>query len=587
MWSTYQVVNYMLRNLFLGVKLRDYQSDFKQDVHSEWGNYRSILGVMPTGAGKTVVFTSLMAEEAGPCAAIVHRRELVRQISKALARLGVQHRVLASTKEISLIRKSHLKLFGKSFVNPSAAAGVASVQTLSGASVLKRRDVVDWLNSLTLAIFDEGHHYTQQGHWATAVKIVGNARLLFLTATPERADGKGLGVHADGFAEILVEGPTPKWLMEQGYLCKYTYKAPKTDLSLADIPLTATGDLNTRAMRKRIVESHLVGDVVKHYQTYAAGKQTIVFANDVKTAEETQAAFLQKGIKAAAVSGETEHSLREKTIEAFETGELTVLINVDLFDEGFDVAGVEAVILARATESLAKFLQMIGRALRVVYAEGFDLETTSGRLAAIAASKKPKAIVIDAVRNWERGHGMPDWPRTWTLDRSAATGAAKREGLVPQRVCLECTTPYERVLSCCPLCGEEPPPPDGRKSPEQVDGDLFDLDVDALSGLFDKQQQADMPDDEYRKSLVTKGVPYIGQSRLMRLHKAAKYRRSVLRNLVGWWVGMQRGRELSEIHKRFYYRFGVDIGTAFTLGIKETDALIDKIKKRFNEDIIC
>lgn len=571
------------------IRMRGYQTDFNAGVQAAWAGARSVLGVVPTGGGKTVCFASLMHDHTGACAAVVHRKEIVGQISQALARLGVKHRIVGPPAVVTRARRKHLKEFGQSFVDPSAQAGVVSVQTLTGRA--SQRDVAlgRWLTQVTLGVFDEGHHYVRQGFWAKGVEALPNARLLFVTATPERADGKGLGAHADGFAEVMIEGPTAAWLIEQGYLCPFKYYAPDTDLDVAGVALTKGGELNAKALRARVVESHLVGDAVRHYQKFAAGKRAIVFATDVKTAEEIAAAFTAAGIAAASLSGETDDGVRDRTLDEFERGELLVLVNVDLFDEGFDVPGVDAVLMARPTESLAKFLQMVGRALRLIYADGFDLDTAEGRRAAIAASSKPHALVIDMVRNWER-HGMPNWPRRWTLDGREKNSRATSD-TIPQRVCVGCTQPYEAYHIGCPYqstpeCAKPPEYAD-RSAPDKVEGDLTQLDVDGMARLFAALNAAGMDDDEFTRSQIARGVPPVGRPRELRAHRAGKHRRAVLKELVAWWVGMQpTGRELAEVHRRFFYRFGIDIGSAFTLKAAETDALIERVTQRFAEDMV-
>lgn len=567
------------------LNLRPYQSRWIADCQAAWQTVRAVAGILPTGGGKTVCFASIMHDHGGATAAIVHRKEIVGQISQALARLEVRHRVIAPPAVITRIRRKHLKEFGRSFVDPQARAGVISVQTLTSKASERNDGMQRWIGQITLAVFDEGHHYVQSGLWARAVEVMHAARLLFVTATPERADGKGLGAHSDGFAERIVEGPSTDWLIKQGYLCGFRYFCPDTDLDVSGVPLTASGDLNTRAMRARVVESHIVGDVVRHYQEYAPGRRAIVFATDVKTAGEMAGAFNEAGIPAAALSGETDQAVRDRTLDDFEAGRLAVLVNVDLFDEGFDVPAVDAVILARPTESLAKYLQMVGRALRVLYAAGHDLGTAAGRLEAIAASDKPHAIVIDPVRNWER-HGAPNWPRRWTLDgRERGTRAGKSD-LIPQRICTACTQIYEKFLPACPYCGAPVPEPAGRSAPEQVDGVLRELDLEALSALFARVDRAGMPDDEYAADQVVRGIPPIGRRQDMRRHQADRHRRAVLRELVAWWMGCQPpGRSLDEKQARFFYRFGVDIATAHTLRAAETDALIETIKRRFAEDM--
>lgn len=565
------------------IKLRDYQQKLTDLIYKAWLRLRSLLVVLATGGGKTIIFSKIMLDHKGAAAAIVHRKEIVSQIACSLAALGVKHRVIAPPNVVTLIRRKQLKLFGKSFVDPHALAGVVSVQTMTSPSSGKNKELQRWLAQVTLAVFDEGHHYVSSGLWAKAVKALSHAKMLFVTATPERADRKGLGVHADGFAEEMIEGPSTRWLIEQGYLSSFKYVAPDSDLDISGIPITASGDLNTKEMRKRVVESHLVGDVVQHYIARGQGKKCIVFATDVQTAEDMAAAFTASGIKARALSGKTDTAERDRALDDFEFGDLQVLVNVDLFDEGFDVPAAEVVILARPTESLAKFLQMIGRVLRVIYAKGYDLSTQEGRLAAIQAGPKPFALVIDPVRNWER-HGMPNWPRVWSLDGRHGIGGGSSD-TIPQRVCVGCTQPYEAYYTRCPYCGTIPLPP-GRSTPEQVEGDLRELDVEAMAALFAQMNQAEMSDEDYATGQVSRNIPPIGRPADLKRHQAAKYRRKVLRELVGWWVGMQpAGRSMNEKHRRFFHRFGVDIGTAFTLDANATDELMNKIQLKFSKDM--
>ena len=564
------------------IKLRtDYQLPVKEAILEAWGRVRSVMAVMATGAGKTVVFASIINDHKGGSAAVVHRKEIVVQISLTLASLGVVHRVVAPPSTVRSARRKHLKKFGRSFVDPDALCGVASVQTLVSKSAEKNAALQSWIRQVTLCVFDEGHHYVKSGLWARAVDCMVNAKLLQVTACTERADGKGLGDTAEGFAQELVEGPQVKWLIDQGYLSPFKYFAPSTDLDLEGVAVTASGDFNAKAFRARVVESHLVGDMVKQYNQFAKGKRAIVFATDVATANEVADMFNAEGGTAVALDGGTDAGVRDRASEEFERGDVLQLVNVDLFDEGYDVPAAEVAILGRPTQSLNKFLQMCGRVLRVVYAEGYDLSTAAGRREAIANGPKPYAVIIDPVRNWER-HGMPNFPRQWTL-LGREKGSRDTSDTIPQRVCTECTQPYEAFFKACPYCGAVPLPA-GRSAPEQVDGDLSELDVDAMSKLFEKMRKADCDDDEYTQGQCARNLPPIARAKDLKRHQAAKHRREVLRNLVGWWVGAQELRELDEIHRRFFLRFGVDIATAFTLGAKDTDALADKITAKFMLD---
>ena len=565
------------------LKLRTYQTDFKAGIYEAWDRVDNVAGVMATGAGKTVVFSSIANEHNGAALLMAHRKEINAQISTALATLQLPHRIVAPPEVVRNIQRRHLKKFGRSFVDARAPVAVGSVQTLTSAGINRDRQLQKYLDNVTLGIFDEGHHYTRAGYWAKAVERIGDAKKLFMTATPERGDGAGLGLHAEGFCEEMVEGPQTGWLIDEGYLSDFEYFAPESDLDQEGIPLNSKGELNRDVLHSRIVESGIVGDVVEHYTTYARGKRAIVFADAVETAELMEARFKAAGVRAVQLNGDTDTGIRDDAVDAYENNEIQVLINVDLFDEGFDVAGTDCVILARPTESLAKYLQMVGRALRVVYGNGYDLQTRAGRLAAIASGPKPRAILIDPVRNWER-HLGPNFTRAWTLD---GLGTGGRGARTSARICVECTQPYEGASSVCPRCHAEAPHPEpgSQRVLEVVKGDLVALDMKAMAALMADVNKANMREDDFRKDLVKKGVPQIGHNRCVKAHNKALWRRDVLKEVVAWWVGAQPGRDMREIHRRFYERFGIDIATAYTLDAKKTDALINRITERFTDDL--
>lgn len=564
--------------------LRPYQQQSAAAVIQAWGHVRSVLLAMATGAGKTVVFSHLIHEHNGAAAAVAHRREIVSQIACSLAELGVKHRVIAPAKTITLIRRKQLKRFGQSFIDPNAQCGVISVQTLTSKHTTNNEVVQRWLKQVTLAVFDEGHHYTASGFWSRAVEAMSHARLLFVTATPERADGKGLGSRADGYVEQMVEGPQTWELIRDGHLSPFVYRAPASDLDVSGIPLTAGGDFNARAFRQRVVQSHLVGDIIEQYKKYGNGGRAIVFATDVETAEEIAVAARAHGITALALSGKSHEADRTQGLERFDGDDLQWLVNVDLFDEGFDVPAAEVCIMARPTESTAKYLQMVGRVLRPMYADGYDLTTIAGRLAAIQNGPKPNAVIIDPVRNWER-HGLPNWPRSWSLDGRETGKRAPAADLQKLRICTKCTQPFEAFLTSCPYCGA-PVEYYRRAAPDQVDGDLLELDQEAMAAVFARMEAADASREEYARNQIARHIPAVGRGADMKRHEAAKYRRGVLRNLIGWWVGaVLPGRDMAEVYRRFYYRYGIDIATALTLNAAETDALADTIATHFTKDI--
>lgn len=577
----------------MSFSLRDYQQSLTAKIYDAWNRVRVVLAVLATGGGKTAIFSWIIQQHNGASAAVVHRKEIVSQISLSLAKLGVKHRIVAPPKVINRIRRRHLRFLGESFIDQHALCGVISVQTLTSKSTLASPVIMSWVNQITLCVFDEGHHYVSTGSWAKAVELMHRAKLLLVSATPKRADGKGLGCEklgGSGYVEEMVEGVSAKWLIGQGYLSPYKYFAPESDLDIEDLALTASGDFNAKALAARAVDSNLVGNIIEHYQNWAMNKSFLVFNIDVDAAEYTAECFEAINIKCVALSGGTEAGLRDTELDAFEAGENIGLANVNLFDEGFDVPACVAALHGRPTASLAKYLQMCGRVLRPVYADGYDLSTQQGRLAAIAAGPKPFAIIIDPVRNWET-HGMLDFPRIWSLKDEDRRDKATPDDTIDQKVCRGtpdkpgCTQPYEAYLRTCPYCGMTPELPE-RKTPKQVDGDLLELDVEGLLALFKEREMANMSDVDFERDMIKRRVPTIGRPAQLRKHKGAIYRRKVLHELLGWWIGMQPvNRDIGEKYRRFYLRFGVDMSTAFTLNEADTDTLIDRVARGFHHDI--
>jgi len=545
--------------------LRNYQGRFKNDLLDAFKQHRAVLGVCPTGGGKTYVFSDMVSEFNGASSIIAHRKEIVAQISSSLGRFDVPHRIIGPRDEVARIRREHLEEFGRSFVVDNAPVGVASVQTLTSRSAKSDQNLNSWLRQVRFAVFDEAHHYVKQGQWGSALELFNKARILGVTATPERADGKGLGLHADGFAEVMVEGPTTQWLIEQGHLSKFIYKAPASDFDISDIPVTKSGDVNTKVLRQRVEASHIVGDCVTHYKNYTPGRRAIVFVPDVKTAHETADAFNRSNIPAIALSGETDNTTRARSMQDFKAGALRVLVNVDLFDEGLDVPAVEAVFLMRYTKSVAKFLQMCGRGLRK--AEG-----------------KEHVIICDMVRNWLE-HGPFHLPRTWSLDKRETRGRSGPSDTIDQRVCVACTQPYEAFYDVCPYCAN-PYVREGNRTIAQVDGVLTDLDFEALEQIIKDVRRANLAGNDFEYDMIKRRVPGRGKGVERKRRKTVLYRREILRELMAFWMAAHpQERSTSERYARFYHFFGVDMYSAGALNAAETDALCDTMARRFTESI--
>ena len=537
------------------MQLRPYQEQAKQDIYNAWNSGASnVLSVLPTGAGKTVLFSEIIKEHQGASCAIAHRQELVSQISLALARDNVRHRIIGPQSVVRMIVNLHMSELRKSFYDPSAHCGVAGVDTL----VRRQVELAPWLKSNTLWVQDEAHHVLINNKWGTAASKFPNAKGLGVTATPGRADGKGLGRHADGLFDVMVNGPSMRDLIDMDYLTDYRIFAPPSDLDLNNVPTGSGGEFSPAPLKLAVRKSHVIGDVVKHYLRIAPGKLGITFATDVETATDIAAQFNLAGVPAAVVHAKTPDADRIAILRRFKNRELLQLVNVDLFGEGFDLPAIEVVSMARPTQSYGLYVQQFGRCLRLL----------AGKL---------YGIIIDHVGNVER-HGLPDAPRTWSLDRREKRSKGAPDDVIPVKSCPECTAVYERIHNACPYCGHIAPPA-ARSGPEFVDGDLHELDAETLANMRGEINRVDGP-VRYPNSLHN-----AAKTHLMNSHYNRQDVQKALRASMAWWAGFQlnMGRSNSESYKRFYWMFGVDVMTAQTLNSRDALALAEKVNLKLVE----
>lgn len=557
-------------------KLRPYQIKLKSDIYSAWENFTNVLAVAPTGAGKTTIFSDLLKEHVGYAAAIVHRKELVAQISLTLAREGVYHTVIGDDKMSKKITNKHIKKYGQSYIVPNSKIIVAGVITF-----VKRAKQLDFLyKQITLWVQDEAHHDLADNVWGKAVKLMPNARGIGVTATPERADGKGLGSYHDGIYDTMVMAPTGRELINMGYLCDYKIICDDS-VNLDDVPITAGGDFSPIKASQKTAGSTIVGDVVQSYLKHAWGKRGITFAVNVEEATKISIAFNTYGVKSEVVHAGTDSGLRDDIIERFERGELLMLVNVDLFGEGFDVPMVEVVSMARGTASFGLFCQQFGRALRPVYAEGWPIDTVEQRLAAIANGPKPYAIIIDHVGNVCARHGLPDSRSNWTLDRRES-GAKKKvdPNKIMMRKCINpiCNLAYEAYRIACPHCGAQPKPV-LRQTPKQVEGDLVELSEEVLKRMRGEIKSVDLDVMQAHAKYSKFATSEIILAGMMNNHKNRSSQQKELRDSMASWGGYQQhfGLNNREIQKRFYQAFEIDVMSAKSLGLKDAQKLKNKI----------
>lgn len=555
--------------------LREFQQVGKRNIYKAWSaGAHNVMFVSATGSGKTVVLSDIMNEESGASAAIAHRQELVSQISVALARNEVRHRIIGATKGSSLTRvitALQVAELGYSYLDPNAKTGVG------GVDKIVQMTNEPWFKQVRLVVQDEGHHVLKENKWGRAAALFPNARGLYPTATPVRADGYGLGRDSDGLMDTLVEAPSMRDLIDMGYLTDYRIFAPPNGLDLSHVAISqATGDFNSVQVRQAVQKSTVTGDVVEHYLRLAKGKLGVTFCVDVETSKITAEAFRAKGIPAEVISAKTPDALRASLLRKFKNREILQLTNCDLFGEGFDLPAIEVVSFARPTEAFNLYVQQFGRTLRLMidskYASNWDSYGIEGRKRIIAESGKPYGLVIDHVGNVCR-HGLPDARRTWSLDRRERS-RGKKSDAIPLRVCAACLEPYERVHKVCPHCGYYMPPAE-RSGPEFVDGDLTELDPSVLAAL--RGEIARIDGDFY----APQGLSLPAQLGARKHWIERQDSQRALRNAIAWWAGLEaiQGYRESESYRRFFFRFGVDVANAQLLGSREAEELAMKVTR--------
>lgn len=544
------------------VQLRPFQSDLAARISQAWQDgARDVLGVLPCGAGKSVVAAHFLQHEPHTAVFIAHRAELVSGESLALARNGVRHRVIGQPALRRECSRRHVAEGLYDHVDVRARVVVASIQTLVG---LPDSDPL-WAEC-RLVVPDECHHTLKTNSYGKVRAKMVNARGLGLSATPHRADGKGLGRHADGVFDVLVEGPNAREIELMGFLAPHVIYAPPSDLDLSTVPVSASGDYSPKPLVEATRKSHILGDVVDHYKRLADGLLGMTFCVDVEQSVATAAAFRAAGVPSEVVTGKTPPDARNAIFRRFRQRQILQLVSCEIAGEGFDLPDVEVISLARASESYALATQQIGRVKR-------------------ALPGKDKGIVIDHVGNTtrhcqaKRCEQTGEWyiavgEREWTLDRRERRTSSNKP-TVAITTCPMCLRSYERVLGRkCPYCSHETQPA-GRSSPEQVDGVLSELDPATLAAM-----QQGIARVDGAPTIPWGATPAI-QGAVVKRHRERQESQAALRAAMAQWAGVRSqatdAESVARLQREFFLQWGVDVATAQALGRAEADELRVKI----------
>ena len=296
--------------------LRDYQQDAVYQLRQAVARSGSAVYCLATGAGKTVVaaeIARLAGLKGSRTLFLVHRRELVRQAVDTLYEA-------CPGEQVGVIAAGWPEL-------PWAPLQVGMVQ-----SIAKRERIPDF----DLIIVDEAHH-ARAKTWATVLARWPKARLIGLTATPQRLDGKGLGEH---FAEMVL-GPTIPELVAMGSLAPCLTLRVPSSLHLEGLKRDRNGEYMAKDIGGRVT-AVVVGDAVDAYRRYANGRRAIFFGIHRDHSRQVCEGLRGLGIRAEHVDGTDAPARRDRVMNGLKTGGLDVVGNCDLISEGFDAPGCEA-----------------------------------------------------------------------------------------------------------------------------------------------------------------------------------------------------------------------------------------------------
>lgn len=383
--------------------LRPYQQKAKKEIFESWDEVDNVMFQMPTGTGKTRLFTSIIRDinqyslskkEAVKILIIAHRTELIDQIDESLKRYHVAHNVIGGSRkkreEDDLVRVSSVKEIAnaKKLNEKKFPVHVASIQT-----IMHKRNLDDAQKlNFQFIIIDEAHHAladTYMRLW----KLYPGSKKLGVTATPWRMNHQSF---TDLFDKLVMSMPI-KDFIKQGYLSPYVYYSLRDESyiqkAIDGIELNDFGEYDEESMEENMDIGKIRAQLLRSYQSLAKGKKGIIYAINKKHAKNICGEYEDAGYRVVAIDSETPDADRKEMVKSFKKGEIDIIVNVDIFSEGFDCPDIEFIQLARPTRSLMKYLQQVGRGLRIT-------------------ENKTECIILDNVGMYSR-FGLPDARRHW------------------------------------------------------------------------------------------------------------------------------------------------------------------------------
>jgi superfamily II DNA or RNA helicase len=362
--------------------LRDYQQNAKENIFSAWDEVDNVMFQMPTGTGKTRLFTSMIGDIKAwgvvnsvekRILIVAHRIELIEQISDNLKRYRIPHGIIAGGRERDLRQQIQ----------------VASIQTITHHS---NANAINGLK-VDFIIIDEAHHSVANSYnklW----NLFKNAKKLGVTATPWRMNNRG---YTQLYDKLILSSPIDDFI-NKGWLATYSYYSIKEDdpikkriESISEFDVE--GDYKVSALEREIDTLKIRARLLDCYLKYAKGKKGIIYSISHKHSNHIIEVFRSADIRIVCIDSQTPKEERRLLVQRFKNGEIDIIVNVDIFSEGFDCPDIEFIQLARPTRSLVKYLQQVGRGLR-------------------PTESKTKCIILDNVGLYSL-FGLPNANRDW------------------------------------------------------------------------------------------------------------------------------------------------------------------------------
>jgi len=359
------------------IKLRDYQEAGVNKVLAALKKHQRVMAVSPTGSGKGTVIAYLMwlyATRGYGVMTVIHRKTLIKDVATRL--------ITSQKLNCTLIMPGAAKT--------NYPAKIASIQTL-----INRKPPKD----IKLLIIDEGHRGMASSYMKVVTEMYPDCKVVYFTATPDRADGLPF------YPTIteLIQFTTTRELIKRKQLVPLYYKFPKQVVDLRGVKRSHFGDFDEEEQFKVADDERLYAQIIEDYKTYMPNKPGIAFAVNKEHSARMADHFNKAGIVAKSIDESTPEDVRDSWIQQYKQGRIKVLVNCELFIEGFDVPVCAGVFVVRATQSVARWIQMAGRGARPVWGDkaqtDWKIDPNTGEY------EKPYCFLFDYGNNTqELGH---------------------------------------------------------------------------------------------------------------------------------------------------------------------------------------